>query len=162
MEGACCQARRGGCAACARAAARARTPTHHPPLACSPQLPELEEEPGEAALPASALEGEFDWVREYNSTVRYDNAGQTYVFRFAPGGVTYAELGTRLSLRKRKRQAATLQDEDEFLQVGGWVGAGWRAGVCRVCAGGARACVSASARPPCGPPRPSPLPGPAA
>ena len=98
--------------------------THHPthplptnPLPPLPQLPEVEGDPAEATLAPSVLAREYEWVREYNSTVRYDPTERTNVFRFAPGAVTYAELGTRLLLRKRKRQTSSFEDDENFLQV---------------------------------------------
>lgn len=71
----------------------------------------------DVVVPAKDLCGEYDWTREYDSQVRYDDRGQTYLFRITKDHIGYADLNTRLGLRKRKRIASSGgDDEDAFLQ----------------------------------------------
>jgi RNA polymerase II-associated factor 1 len=57
----------------------------------------------EGGVPPEALAGEYAWVREYESAVRYDASGQTFLLRLGAGAAGYADLNTRVALRKRKR-----------------------------------------------------------
>lgn len=61
-------------------------------------------------MPGAAFSGDYDWVREYLGTVRLDDTGGTFLFRFADDGtVRFHDLNTKLGMRKRKRAAT---DED--------------------------------------------------
>jgi len=73
---------------------------------------------GSVAISATDLCGDYDWVREYDSTVRYDERGQTYLFRVTKDYVGYQDLNTKVGLRKRKRATSKAKDEEEdaFIQ----------------------------------------------
>lgn len=60
--------------------------------------------------------GDYDWVRVYDSNVRIDEKGQTFLFRTDAGKIKYSDLNTRLYLRKRKR-VATKDDTDEIESI---------------------------------------------
>jgi RNA polymerase II-associated factor 1 len=69
------------------------------------------------------LPGDYDWVRAYDPTVKFDRGErQTFLFRYGKDHVGYTELATRLSLRKRKRAGTGPglggddDEEDAFLQ----------------------------------------------
>ncbi|KAL4519355.1 hypothetical protein Ndes2526B_g00452 [Nannochloris sp. 'desiccata'] len=77
---------------------------------------------GALAITAKQLCGDYEWVREYDSQVRFDEKNQTYLFRLGKDYVGYSDLNTKVSLRKRKRGAAGRNvggggdEEDAFLQ----------------------------------------------
>lgn len=73
----------------------------------------LGEENGGNAITGEQLYGDYDWVRVYDSNVRIDEKGQTFLFRTDAGKIMYSDLNTRLYLRKRKR-VATMDDVDEL------------------------------------------------
>ena len=75
-------------------------------------LPSVDPE-GRAGLSPAPLQGDYDWVREYDSIVQYDERRSTFLFRRVGGHVGYSDLNTKLVLRKRKRAA---QDGERFLQ----------------------------------------------
>lgn len=60
--------------------------------------------------------GDYDWVRVYDSNVRIDEKGQTFLFRTDAGKIKFSDLNTRLYLRKRKR-VATKDDVDELESI---------------------------------------------
>ena len=76
-------------------------------------------DPG-VSVPAAALQGDYQWVREYDSQVRYDERGQTFLFRLAGDHVGYSDLSTKVALRKRKRGGGGGggggDEDDAFLQ----------------------------------------------
>jgi len=78
---------------------------------------------GALAITAAQLCGDYEWVREYDSQVRFDEKNQTYLFRLGKDYVGYSDLNTKVSLRKRKRGTAGRgggggeeDEEDAFLQ----------------------------------------------
>lgn len=84
-------------------------------------LPAVDPEGHEGLTPAQ-LQGDYDWVREYDSVVQYDEKRSTFLFRRAGDTIGYSDLNTKLTLRKRKRAAL---EGERFLQpekVGGCVG----------------------------------------
>ena len=54
-------------------------------------------------IPGNDLQGDYDWVRRYDSTVRYDDRAQTFLFRNDGESLRFSDLTTKLQLRKRKR-----------------------------------------------------------
>lgn len=54
-------------------------------------------------IPGALLQGEYDWMRTYASNVRIDDRNQTFLFRTSGKNVEYADLSTKLFLRKRKK-----------------------------------------------------------
>ncbi|KAL6785430.1 PAF1 [Auxenochlorella protothecoides x Auxenochlorella symbiontica] len=69
--------------------------------------------PDSGALSARQLQGDYEWVREYDSSVRYDDKQSTFLFRRTHDRVGYHDLNTKLALRKRKRGAL---EGESFLQ----------------------------------------------
>lgn len=70
-------------------------------------------------LTSKDLTGNYEWIREYDSKVRYDDLGQTFLFRLAGNHVGYADLNTKVVLKKRKRGGVDDVyggEEDAFLQ----------------------------------------------
>lgn len=57
----------------------------------------------EDTLPGTSLQGDYDWMRTYASNVRIDDKNQTFLFRTAGKNIEYADLSTKLFLRKRKK-----------------------------------------------------------
>lgn len=66
--------------------------------------------------PADRLYGDYDWVREYDTSVTMEREDQskTFLLRLAKDHVGYSELHTRLGLKKRKRGDFDQQSEDEL------------------------------------------------
>jgi RNA polymerase II-associated factor 1 len=96
-------------------------PKNPPPAATNTE----ETSGGAVAITAKQLCGDYEWVREYDSQVRFDEKNQTYLFRLGRDYVGYSDLNTKVSLRKRKRGAAgrgrgggggSDDDDDPFLQ----------------------------------------------
>lgn len=54
-------------------------------------------------LPGTALQGDYDWMRTYASNVRIDDKNQTFLFHSRRDTIEYADLSTKLFLRKRKK-----------------------------------------------------------
>jgi RNA polymerase II-associated factor 1 len=75
----------------------------------------------EGGVPPEALAGEYAWVREYESAVRYDASGQTFLLRLGSGAAGYADLNTRVALRKRKRGAGGGAGGGEEEEDGGFL-----------------------------------------
>ena len=77
---------------------------------------------GALSMTAAQLCGDYEWVREYDSQVRFDEKNQTYLLRIGKEYVGYSDLNTKVSLKKRKRGAAGRggggdgDEEDAFLQ----------------------------------------------
>jgi hypothetical protein len=74
---------------------------------------------GEASvsIQADQLLGDYEWIREYDSQVRFDERGQTYLFRIGDDYIGYSDLNTKVGLRKRKRTSREDEgDGDRFLQ----------------------------------------------
>lgn len=71
---------------------------------------------GALVMTASQLRGDYEWVREYDSRVQYDERGQTYLLRIGKDYVGYSDLNTKVALKKRKRGMATGEEEEGFLQ----------------------------------------------
>jgi RNA polymerase II-associated factor 1 len=79
---------------------------------------------GALAITAPRLCGDYEWVREYDSQVKFDEKNQTYLFRLGKEYVGYSDLNTKVALMKRKRGAAGRKsgggqrddEEDAFLQ----------------------------------------------
>jgi RNA polymerase II-associated factor 1 len=93
-------------------------PKNPPPAAL-----ESENANGALAMRANQLCGDYEWVREYDSQVRFDEKNQTYLLRLGKDYVGYSDLNTKVSLRKRKRGAAGRggrgeegDEDDAFLQ----------------------------------------------
>ena len=70
------------------------------------------------ALKAGQLGGDYRWIREYDSQVKYDEKGQTYLFRIGKDCVGYADLNTKVALRKRKKSGGGNEEDEDggFLQ----------------------------------------------
>lgn len=73
---------------------------------------------GEAvvSIRAEHLCGDYEWIREYDSQVRFDERGQTYLFRIGKDHIGYSDLNTKVVLRKRKRGSRDGEGDDQFLQ----------------------------------------------
>lgn len=59
------------------------------------------------SIPGSVLQGDYDWMRTYASSVRMDDKGQTFLFRLKNNNIEYSDLSTKLFLRKRKKTVAS-------------------------------------------------------
>lgn len=62
------------------------------------------------------LAGEYQWAREFDSQVRFDEKGSTFLLRYLGDHVAFHDLNTRVGLRKRKKVSAAADDENVFLQ----------------------------------------------
>ncbi|GAB4823600.1 hypothetical protein N2152v2_010646 [Parachlorella kessleri] len=67
------------------------------------------------AIPAEALQTDYEWVREYDQSIKFDAKDQTYLFRFAGDHVGYKDLNTKLMLKKRKRQQFSDEGDEDFV-----------------------------------------------
>ncbi|PRW33241.1 RNA polymerase II-associated factor 1-like protein [Chlorella sorokiniana] len=63
--------------------------------------------------PGGLFAQDYQWVREYNTSIRVDDKGTTFLFRFAGDSVQFHDLNMQLQLRKRKRGVGVGEDEDE-------------------------------------------------
>ena len=76
------------------------------PSAPPPAAPAAASSGGAVCIAAADLRGDYEWVREYDSQVRYDERNQTYLLRMGTEYVGYSDLNTKVGLRKRKRGSA--------------------------------------------------------
>ena len=73
-------------------------------------------------LPGATLQGDYDWMRTYASNVRIDDKNQTFLFRTVGKNIEYADLSTKLFLRKRKKSKSQGEtDAIESLKPGKFV-----------------------------------------
>ncbi|KAI7839176.1 hypothetical protein COHA_007066 [Chlorella ohadii] len=76
-----------------------------------PQQGDAEE--GSGNFPGTLFAQDYQWVREYNTSIRVDDKGTTFLFRFAGDSVQFHDLNMQLNLRKRKRGIGGGDDDEE-------------------------------------------------